>query len=47
VWVLNALHGIRRVDDWLDGPTPVAEEGRLERWRSRLEALRRPALASY
>ena len=42
VWALNALHGIRIVTSWIDGP-PVAEEpGRLETWRRRLDALRRP-----
>jgi len=42
VWVLNALHGIRIVTEWVDGP-PVAEKpGRLQKWRTRLEALTRP-----
>ncbi len=42
VWALNALHGVRRVDAWVDGPSVGAEEGRLAEWRSRLDALRRP-----
>jgi branched-subunit amino acid aminotransferase/4-amino-4-deoxychorismate lyase len=42
VWVLNALHGLRRVDAWLDGPAVASKEGRLEEWRERLERLRGP-----
>lgn len=49
VWALNALHGIRIVTAWLDpdapegvGPATAEEPGRLERWRRRLDALRRP-----
>ena len=42
VWALYALHGIRIVTRWIGGP-PVAEEpGRLDTWRRRLDALRRP-----
>lgn len=42
VWALNSLHGIRIVTEWIDGPTLAEEPGRLQRWRDRLEALRRP-----
>ncbi len=43
VWALSALHGIRIVTAWHDGPAGVAEEpGRLARWRLRLDALRHP-----
>lgn len=42
IWSLSALHGIRIVTDWLDGPAPAEEPGRLSTWRSRLERLRRP-----
>jgi branched-subunit amino acid aminotransferase/4-amino-4-deoxychorismate lyase len=42
VWSLNALHGIRIVTEWMDGP-PVAQlPGRLALWRARLDALRKP-----
>lgn len=49
VWALNALHGIRIVTAWIHPSTgsgngvAVAEEpGRLDAWRRRLDALRRP-----
>lgn len=42
VWALNALHGIRIVTRWLDGPATAELPGRLEEWRRRLDALRRP-----
>lgn len=42
VWALNALHGIRIVTAWIDGPDTAEEPGRLGAWRSRLDALRRP-----
>ena len=42
VWALNALHGIRIVTSWIDGPATAEEPGRLENWRRRLDALRRP-----
>ncbi len=43
IWAVNALHGIRLVTAWSDGPTPAAEPGRHARWRRGLDALRRPA----
>ena len=42
VWALNALHGIRIVTEWIDGPATAEEPGRLELWRTRLDALRKP-----
>lgn len=42
VWALNALHGIRIVTRWVDGPAVAEEPGRLDAWRRRLDALRRP-----
>lgn len=42
VWALNALHGIRIVTEWVDGPATAELPGRLGLWRRRLEALRRP-----
>lgn len=42
IWALNALHGIRIVTGWIDGPAPAEHPGRLGDWRRRLDALRRP-----
>lgn len=42
VWALNALHGIRIVTSWVDGPAVAEEPGRLDTWRRRLDALRLP-----
>ncbi|CAO1652128.1 aminotransferase class IV [Salinibacterium sp. NSLL150] len=42
VWVVNALHGIRIVSKWIDGPELAEKPGRLEQWRTRLGALARP-----
>ena len=42
VWALNALHGIRIVTKWIDGPETAEEPGRLTTWQKRLDALRRP-----
>lgn len=33
VWILSALHGIRVVTEWLDGPTLRVEDGRATYWR--------------
>lgn len=41
VWVLSALHGIRGVSAWIDGPR-VAPPRRADAWHERLEALRTP-----
>lgn len=42
VWALNALHGIRIVTRWVAGPALAEEPDRLDAWRRRLDALRRP-----
>ncbi|MHA6667910.1 aminotransferase class IV [Homoserinimonas sp. A447] len=42
VWALSALHGIRIVTAWIDGPSPAEEPGRLGQWRARLDRLRKP-----
>ncbi|MBW4032077.1 MAG: aminotransferase class IV [Acidobacteria bacterium] len=42
IWALNALHGIRIVTRWVDGPTTAELPGRLDSWRARLDSLRKP-----
>jgi len=42
LWSLNALHGIRIVTRWIDGPELAQLPGRLSLWRARLDALRKP-----
>ncbi|MFD1713900.1 aminotransferase class IV [Amnibacterium flavum] len=42
VWILNALHGIRIVTAWVDGPSVAEQPGRRSLWARRLDALRRP-----
>ncbi len=42
VWAVNALHGIRIVTGWIDGPATAQQPGRLDAWRARLDALRKP-----
>jgi branched-subunit amino acid aminotransferase/4-amino-4-deoxychorismate lyase len=42
VWALNALHGIRIVTRWIDGPATAELPGRRDQWQRRLDALRRP-----
>lgn len=42
LWSLNALHGIRIVTRWLDGPPLAQLPGRLALWRARMDALRKP-----
>jgi branched-subunit amino acid aminotransferase/4-amino-4-deoxychorismate lyase len=41
LWALSALHGIRIVTRWVDGPELAEKPGRLTQWRTRLDALRR------
>ena len=41
LWALSALHGIRIVTRWVDGPELAEKPGRLAQWRTRLDALRR------
>jgi branched-subunit amino acid aminotransferase/4-amino-4-deoxychorismate lyase len=42
LWAVNALHGIRIVTSWVDGPAVAELPGRLETWRKRLDVLRKP-----
>jgi branched-subunit amino acid aminotransferase/4-amino-4-deoxychorismate lyase len=42
LWSLNALHGIRIVTAWIDGPQLAERPGRLAAWRARMDALRKP-----
>jgi len=42
VWSVNALHGIRAVTAWVDGPRVVQDPARTAAWRARLSALARP-----
>ncbi len=42
IWALSALHGIRIVTAWVDGPATAELPGRLATWRSRLDRLRQP-----
>jgi branched-subunit amino acid aminotransferase/4-amino-4-deoxychorismate lyase len=42
LWSLNALHGIRIVTRWIDGPSLAQLPGRLALWRARMDALRKP-----
>jgi len=42
VWSVSALHGIRIVTGWVDGPLTAEEPGRLRDWVARLERLRKP-----
>jgi branched-subunit amino acid aminotransferase/4-amino-4-deoxychorismate lyase len=42
VWALNALHGIRIVTSWVDGPSTAEKPGRLASWQKKLDALRKP-----
>jgi branched-subunit amino acid aminotransferase/4-amino-4-deoxychorismate lyase len=42
LWSLNALHGIRIVTGWIDGPALAQLPGRLALWRARMDALRKP-----
>lgn len=39
LWVLSALHGVRRATAWVDGPTLSAENGRIEWARDVLDRL--------
>ena len=42
VWAVNALHGIRIVRAWVDGPDLDTSGRHADRWRPRLTALARP-----
>jgi branched-subunit amino acid aminotransferase/4-amino-4-deoxychorismate lyase len=39
VWAVNALHGIRAVTSWIDGPEVAPVPTRAPLWRKRLKAL--------
>jgi branched-subunit amino acid aminotransferase/4-amino-4-deoxychorismate lyase len=41
LWALNALHGVRIVTTWVDGPQLAELPGRARLWRERLTALTR------
>ncbi|WP_349902898.1 aminotransferase class IV [Parafrigoribacterium humi] len=42
LWAVNALHGIRIVTSWVDGPSMAEQPGRLRKWQSLLNNLRQP-----
>jgi branched-subunit amino acid aminotransferase/4-amino-4-deoxychorismate lyase len=42
VWAVNALHGIRAVTAWVNGPRLTQDATRTTAWRARLAALTRP-----
>lgn len=42
LWAVNALHGIRAVTSWVDGPALAQDPARTEAWRARFAALARP-----
>lgn len=44
LWALNALHGIRIVTRWVDGPQLAELPGRIGGWRERRDVLRKPIL---
>ena len=42
LWAVNALHGIRAVTAWVDGPVLATDPARTDAWRARFAALARP-----
>jgi branched-subunit amino acid aminotransferase/4-amino-4-deoxychorismate lyase len=42
LWSLSALHGVRIVTGWVDGPALAELPGRVATWQARLGALRQP-----
>ncbi|MGH1548863.1 aminotransferase class IV [Leifsonia poae] len=42
LWAVNALHGIRAVTSWVDGPALALDPARTDAWRARFAALARP-----
>ena len=42
LWAVNALHGIREVTAWIDGPALARDPARTRAWRTRFTALSRP-----
>lgn len=41
IWAMSALHGVRIVTGWIDGPAPAELPGRLSLWRTRIDRLAR------
>ncbi|HUG50945.1 MAG TPA: aminotransferase class IV [Terrimesophilobacter sp.] len=42
VWAVNALHGIRPITAWIDGPAMAGQSARASAWRARMNALATP-----
>jgi hypothetical protein len=42
VWAVNALHGIRPITAWIDGPEMAGQSARASVWRARMDALATP-----
>lgn len=42
LWAVNALHGIREVTAWVEGPPLATDPERTAAWRARFAALARP-----
>jgi branched-subunit amino acid aminotransferase/4-amino-4-deoxychorismate lyase len=42
VWAVNALHGIRPITAWIDGPEMAGQSARASAWRARMDALATP-----
>lgn len=42
LWAVNALHGIRAVTTWVDGPALAQDPARTAAWRTHFAALARP-----
>jgi branched-subunit amino acid aminotransferase/4-amino-4-deoxychorismate lyase len=42
LWAVNALHGVRAVTEWVDGPALALDTARTDAWRARFAALARP-----
>lgn len=42
VWAVNALHGIRTIAAWIEGPALAGESSRASAWRARMDALATP-----
>lgn len=42
VWAVNALHGIRPITAWIDGPAMAGQSARASAWRDRMDALATP-----
>jgi branched-subunit amino acid aminotransferase/4-amino-4-deoxychorismate lyase len=42
VWLVNALHGMRVVTEWVGAPIRVASPTRADHWRARLRATAKP-----